>query len=206
MKKLLFMLTVLATLFSLISCVDGAINLQKLDFYPAGNNSYVVSAGDAKYLDEIVIPKTYFGMPVVEIEKNGFKGCSRLESITIPNGVTTIGSMAFDRCISLKNVVIPNSVTSIGSYAFYGCTSLESIVIPNSVTRIEGSVFENCNSLESVVIPDSVTSIGANAFYCYELRSIKYRGTEEQWNSIDKHDRWIYSHYKYTVTYNYDGE
>ena len=145
-------------------------------------------------------------MPVVEIEKDGFRGCSKLESITIPNSVTSIGTLAFHLCVSLKNVEIPNSVTSIGSYAFAGCTSLETIVIPDSVTSIERSVFESCDSLTSVVIPDSVTSIDANAFYCNKLKSIKYRGTEEEWNAIDKHDNWIYTHIGYTVTYNYDGE
>lgn len=228
MKKLLFMLTVLTMLLSLVSC-DGAINLQKLDFYPTGDNSYVVAVGDGKHLEKIVIPKTYFGMPVVEIAEDGFRDCSKLESITIPNSVTSIGTLAFHLCVNLKNVEIPNSVTSIGSYAFAGCTSLETIVIPDSITRlehsvfescksltsvvipdsvtsIERSVFENCDSLTSVVIPDSVTSIDANAFYCNKLKSIKYRGTEEEWKAIDKHDNWIYNHIGYTITYNYDGE
>ena len=181
MKKLLFMLTVLATLFSLISCADGAINWQKLDFYPASNNSYVVSVGDAKHLDEIVIPKIYFGKPVVEIEENGFRNCERLERITIPNSITSIGSMAFEGCQKLKNVEIRDGVTSIDQSAFYGCKSLESIVIPKSVT-----------------------SIGERAFYGNgSFISIKYRGTEEEWNSINKENNWIY---RYDIIYNYDGE
>jgi hypothetical protein len=63
-----------------------------------------------------------------------FRGCKTLTGITIPNGVTTIGSEAFINCESLASITIPNSVTSIGSYAFVDCTSLASITIPASVT------------------------------------------------------------------------
>lgn len=42
-------------------------------------------------------------------------------SVTIPNGVTKIGSNAFSGCSGLTSVTIPNSVTTIGQYAFYGC-------------------------------------------------------------------------------------
>lgn len=47
-----------------------------------------------------------------------FFGCSRLESVTIPNSVTSIGNEAFEGCRGLKSVTIPNSVTSIGDNAF----------------------------------------------------------------------------------------
>ena len=58
-----------------------------------------------------------------------------------------------------KNTTIPNSVTSIGSLAFRGCSSLTSVRIPNSVTSIGYKAFEECSSLRSVTIPYSVTSI-----------------------------------------------
>ena len=59
------------------------------------------------------------------------------------------------------------------------------------------------------VFCDSVTSIGEGAFCnCSNLTSIKYRGTEEQWNDISKGINWdkYYYGYKdinYTITYNY---
>lgn len=54
-------------------------------------------------------------------------GCSGLTSITIPNGVTSIGNNAFDGCSGLTSVTIPDSVTIIGYCAFYDCNSLTSI-------------------------------------------------------------------------------
>lgn len=64
----------------------------------------------------------------------------------------------------IKSVSIENGVTSIGDSAFWGCTSLASITIPDVVTSIGNSAFRDCTSLTSITIPDSVTHIGRAAF------------------------------------------
>ena len=87
-----------------------------------------------------------------------------LASITIPQGVTSIGGSAFSNCTSLASITIPQGVTSIGSSAFYYCTSLASITIPQGVTSIGSFAFSNCTSLASITIPQGVTSIGSSAF------------------------------------------
>ena len=50
-----------------------------------------------------------------------------ITDLVIPEGVTSIGNLAFLGCSSLTSITIPNSVTSIGSYAFYNCSNLTSI-------------------------------------------------------------------------------
>ncbi len=90
-----------------------------------------------------------------------------LQSITIPDSVTSIGDHAFSGCSSLQSVTIPNSVTSIGGRAFLGCSSLHSVTISDSVISIGGSAFCGCKSLRSVTIPESVINIKENPFsYC----------------------------------------
>ena len=50
-----------------------------------------------------------------------------LRSVTITDGVRSIGSYTFKNCSGLTSITIPNSVTSIGDHAFYYCSGLTSI-------------------------------------------------------------------------------
>ena len=121
----------------------------------------------------ITIPTYLGGYRVTRIMLTAFRDCIGLESVTIPNGVTTIDDYAFYGCSGLTSVTIPNSVTSIGYYAFDGCSGLTSVTIPNSVTSIGQYAFFGCSGLTSVTIPDSVTSIGDSAFGgCSGLTSV----------------------------------
>ena len=56
-------------------------------------------------------------------------GYTDIESVTIPEGVEQIVSMAFDECTSLKFVSIPSTINSaIGNDCFSGCSSLVDVV------------------------------------------------------------------------------
>lgn len=52
-----------------------------------------------------------------------FQGCSALETIEIPEGVSNIGQQAFALCSGLKDVKIYGINTTIGVYAFLSCSS-----------------------------------------------------------------------------------
>ena len=100
----------------------------------------------------------------------GFKG---LTTLTLPSTLTTIGNYAFANCSNLRSLIIPNSVTSLGSSVFSGCSSLTSVQLPNTITSIGSSMFNGCSSLASIDIPSTVTSIGTQAFYqCSKLTSV----------------------------------
>ena len=129
-----------------------------------GTRSICDAAFAGKYdfrpsLQSITIPDS-----VTSIGDHAFEYCESLHSITIPDAVTSIGDSAFSWCSSLQSVTIPDSVTNIGGSVFSNCKSLQSVTIPDSVTNIGYSAFSNCKSLQSVTIPDSVTSIGDRAF------------------------------------------
>lgn len=135
--------------------IDGHLEVTGYD-----NTSFY---GEAKIVESLNFRGYLY--KVVGIKENAFKGCKKLTSVVIPNGITKIGYNAFDGCISLMNVDIPNSVAEIESSAFYGCSSLTIVSIPNSVTEIHTRLFEDCTSLTKVSIPSSVTDIYYGAFY-----------------------------------------
>jgi mannan endo-1,4-beta-mannosidase len=72
---------------------------------------------------------------------------------------------AFSNCTSLESITLPDSVTSIKSDTFSYCTSLKSITIPDSVTRINARAFYQSSKLKSVTIKSKkLVWVGKNAF------------------------------------------
>ena len=108
-----------------------------------------------------------------EIGEKAFKDCSRLTSLTLPVGITSIGYDAFAYCSGLTSLTLPAGITSIGEYAFYGCSGLTSLNLPAGITEIGESTFSDCSGLTSLTLPDGITSIGISAFaYCSGLTSL----------------------------------
>ncbi|MBO7242648.1 MAG: leucine-rich repeat protein [Alistipes sp.] len=145
--------------------------------------SRVTSIGESFFGDYAIEVKTFdelqYFVNLTTIGRLGtvyygaFSGCSSLTSITIPEGVTSIGDGTFYGCSSLTSITIPESVTSIGYDAFSDCSSLTSITIPEGVVSIENFAFSGCSSLTSITIPEGVVSIGGNAFAgCSSLTNI----------------------------------
>lgn len=107
------------------------------------------------------------------IGEEAFSECGRIVSMQIPSTVTSIGSRSFFSCKSLVSITLPKSMTSIGDWAFTYCTSLSQITIPDGISSIQGSTFRGCTSLVDVSISQSVKSIGESAFEnCSALVSI----------------------------------
>ena len=97
---------------------------------------------------------------------------SKVITVTIEDGVTTVGNWAFYDCEYLTSVTLPDSITSIGLRAFGETDRLKSIELPANLQTIGDFAF--CVSMiESIDIPDSVTSIGSGAFLsAYNMKSV----------------------------------
>lgn len=123
--------------------------------------------------------------------KAAFKGCSELESITLPPSLSQIGYDVFRDCVKLTSVNLYN-VTRIWHQAFFNCNELHiDVVIPNasvvgessfsnsginrvldlgSITSLAGGwgkdegVFRKCKSLTVAILPETLTNIGIQVF------------------------------------------
>ena len=110
---------------------------------------------------------------VTIIGNHAFYEANTLQSIKIPQTVTTIAESAFEECENLVSIDL-NNTTTIEDYAFYFCTSLNSLTIPNTLTSIGQFAFYNCSGLTgNLTIPNTITSIGQDAFStCIGLTSL----------------------------------
>ncbi len=148
---------------------------------------------------------------VTNIGSSTFRSCINLTSIIIPDSVKSIGSNSFyntayyndlanwekdvlyigNHLIEAKKTLsgdycIKDGTKLIARYAFSDCKGVTSVIIPRGITNISHGAFEECTSLESVTFSNSITSIGNFTFdNCSSLADVYYKGTKEQWNTID---------------------
>ena len=138
-KKLLSMICAICTIFMLLPTAIFADTYEDFE-YSISEETNEVTITKYTGTDTVVsIPDTINGNPVTSIGTGAFAGRDNLENITIPNGVTSIGSHAFDRC-GFTSITIPNNVTSIGNAAFRECSKLQSIFLPIGLNVVYDSV------------------------------------------------------------------
>ena len=81
-----------------------------------------------------------------------FKGCSKLTSLTLPAGITSISDGAFRGCSGLTSLNLPASITTIGWKAFEGCSGLTSIyVYAEKVPGIGSDAFKGCDAKKCIL-------------------------------------------------------
>jgi hypothetical protein len=93
---------------------------------------YSVSRGTAS--GDVVIPSSYNNLPVTEIANTAFNGVSAVNSVIIPDSVTSVGQMAFQQCINLSRITLGSGVKLIGINAFNGCGSLTSVTFRSAIS------------------------------------------------------------------------
>ncbi len=71
-------------------------------------------------LTDVVFPRSLVSFPVC-------KGCTRLASADVPDGVNQLSAETFSGCTALTEVTLGSGITEIGAQAFLGCTSLKTL-------------------------------------------------------------------------------
>ena len=110
---------------------------------------------------------------VTSIGEAAFAQCRALQSLTIDDAAISIGDWAFDECLKLTTLSLGKKITTIGDYAFDDCRILNNVTIPQSVTSIGKQAFGRCYGMDSFTIEDAATSIGEYAFWdCQKLETL----------------------------------
>lgn len=154
------------------------------------NNKTQNYSGSYSSMAEITVPATvsYEGKTyrVTAIAAEAFYFNMKTTSITLPDGLETIGGSAFFFASGIKTLHIPDSVKTIGAMAF-NYVSNAALNIPASIEFIGDSAFSgsgvvggdfpegltyigekaflNCKGLTAITLPSTVETYGANIFY-----------------------------------------
>lgn len=147
-------------------------------------------------LTEIVIPDTIEGYPITGIMEWAFYGYEKVTTISLPDGLETIGDYAFYNCIELKTMTLPEELESIGESAFKDCKELKTITLPKSLSKCYGAfrksgieevilqegckeipngIFAECENLTKINLPEGLEKIEESAFGgCTSLAEIEF--------------------------------
>lgn len=94
-----------------------------------------------------------------------------VQSVSLPNTLTSIGSNAF-RNIKAGRIKFSNNLKSIGENAFYGSELNFVDLSDTKVESISNFVFANCKKLSAIKLPKNLKTIGDGAFYSSTIKSV----------------------------------
>ena len=110
-------------------------------------------------LRTIIIPST-----VKRIEKNAFKNNTTLENVIIQEkdgeGVEYIGDNAFYGCSNLQTINLPDTITTIAYQCFRFCRKLDNVKLPNNLTTLSTLIFDGCSNLKNIELSENLKTLG----------------------------------------------
>ena len=107
-------------------------------------------------------------LKVLEIGDDFASSNLQISSLSVDDGIISIGARAFKNCANLATVDIAQSVTYLGEECFYGCSALESFC-NNGIITMGAKSFAECGNLK-VISMENLTSLNEGTFLnCTEL-------------------------------------
>lgn len=100
---------------------------------------------------------------------NNFSALTKLEYISLNEGINYIGFADFGGTTGYFGVVIPDSVKQFGGWAFSGATKMYAVKMPTNTETtdyfMEGGIFYECKALISLRLPEGIKKIADQTFY-----------------------------------------
>ena len=116
--------------------------------------------------EELTIPATHQGVPVVGVKANGFKNNKTIKTITITaSGDFTVDVSAFQKCKALQSLtIITTGKVELGNSAFSGCENLATVDIQAKDVTIGTYTMEYADNLTINVDADYLGIVGSAFF------------------------------------------
>lgn len=105
---------------------------------------------ECENLQSVALPDT-----LTEIGRYAFAYCTSLSTVTLisPDNQTmdtiTFEDYVFSGCTNLEEVTLPWGITTLNA-TFLGCSNLKKVFIPDSVTELQYRAFDECDSLTDI--------------------------------------------------------
>jgi len=127
------------SLFAEVQTITPAQASFELQFSLLENGTYAVS-GYTGTGEHVEVPEQVEGISVTAVADDAFRFC-RMNTISLPQTIDTLGVSAFADCVNLTQLSIPEGVKVIPRKLLAGCTSLERVDVPLSVEKISDNCF-----------------------------------------------------------------
>ena len=139
---------------------------------------------------ELIIPNK-----ITSIQSSSFYKCEKIEKLIILDNITTISNDAFAECTGIKYLKIPISINCSNS-GFINVTNVEEVYfckgngvgVNYNQYNISSTPWNRSKAkLTKISLEKGITSIGNYTFNeCNNISTIKFTGTETEWNAIAK--------------------
>ena len=130
----------------------GCTNLTEIVLPESISSIGIDAFGDCKNLQKINIPENL----------QYFSGDQLIWSRKLP--LLCRGNKLICYYSAAGEISLPQGITVIGSYAFYKCSDLTKIILPENLGTISFRAFTHCSKLTEINFPEKLTAIGASAF------------------------------------------
>ena len=167
----------------------GCSSLQSMTLPFLGNDRDGTTASDVGYLfrSATFIPAQLRTVCVTDartVGANAFYGCSGLRTVSLNDGIESIGNSAFAERGYLSSFSLPEGLVTIGEKAFYNCQNLPTLTFPDTLKSIGNNAFYHCRAMTRLELPDALESIGKEAFgLCVGLTDISLGNGEKAMGS-----------------------
>ena len=157
------------------------------------------------FTGELIIPEGVIEIPTYAFQADAGEGC--LSSLILPSSLRIIGETSFQGH-RFETITIPEGVISIGNSAFYASKDLIELSLPKSIQYIDGSAFSGCNNISKMSVgastPPNILSSTFNGVpkdnFTLEVpaNAIAKYSTDPIWGQF----RRISAHYDFAISRN----